>query len=145
MEKKDAEDIREEIAELLQEWSRHGVVREEAFVSDWEAPEYARFGEYPDWEEVAKVQAAIDEHGEEVVSAALALEVPMNKMEAYRGKYDDEVDYAYQWIDETDGLQGMPDHLAGYFDYEKFARDLFIDDVHGHRVNGYLHVFCRNW
>jgi antirestriction protein len=39
----------------------------------------------------------------------------------------------------------MPDHLAGYFDYEKFARDLFIDDVHGHRVNGYLHVFLRNW
>ena len=51
--------------------------------------------------------------------------------ESYAGSgYESEQDYAEQFIDEVGYLDEMPEHLRAYFDYEAFARDLFIDDYH---------------
>lgn len=48
--------------------------------------------------------------------------------DAFSGAYDSEVAYAEQLVDDCGYLQEMPEHLRNYFDYEAFARDLFITD-----------------
>ena len=50
--------------------------------------------------------------------------------EAYCGKRDSEIDFTYNLVDEIDYLQGVPDRVVSYFDYEAFARDLFINDYY---------------
>ena len=46
----------------------------------------------------------------------------------YVGVYDSEEDFARELVDECYDLDKMMGDLAGYFDYEAFARDLFIND-----------------
>ena len=53
-----------------------------------------------------------------------------NFREAYQGKWDSEKDFTYNLVDEIGYLQGVPDSVASYFDYDAFARDLFIDDYY---------------
>ncbi len=43
----------------------------------------------------------------------------------YQGEYDDEEDFAYEIIEEC---YNLPEFAKTYFDYEKFARDLFMCD-----------------
>lgn len=43
----------------------------------------------------------------------------------FQGKYDAEEDYAYQIVEEC---YDLPEFAKTYFDYEKFARDLFMTD-----------------
>lgn len=43
----------------------------------------------------------------------------------YQGQYDDEEDFAYEIIEEC---YDLPEFAKTYFDYEKFARDLFMCD-----------------
>ncbi|MDP4201109.1 MAG: antirestriction protein ArdA [Bacteroidota bacterium] len=43
----------------------------------------------------------------------------------YQGEYKDEEDYAYDLVEEC---YDLPEFAKTYFDYEKFARDLFIGD-----------------
>ena len=45
----------------------------------------------------------------------------------YVGKYDDEEYFAYQMVEEC---YDLPDFAKTYFDYEKFARDLFMCDYY---------------
>ncbi|HFV4161900.1 TPA: antirestriction protein ArdA, partial [Escherichia coli] len=48
--------------------------------------------------------------------------------------YDSELEFAAQYVDECGFLSEVPDTVARYFDYEAFARDLFmeLDFVDGH-------------
>lgn len=62
--------------------------------------------------------------------------------DAYCGQYKSEVEYAEQLADDTGMLDGMPENLRGYFDFEAFARDLFINDV---VMSDNGHVFYRDW
>ena len=50
--------------------------------------------------------------------------------ERYMGKWDSEEAWAEHIIDECYDLIGMMGHLASYFDYKAYARDLFIDDYY---------------
>lgn len=43
----------------------------------------------------------------------------------FQGAYKDEEDYAYEIVDEC---YDLPEFAKTYFDYEKFARDLFMTD-----------------
>ena len=52
------------------------------------------------------------------------------------GKWDSEKDFAEHIVDECYNLDNMMGHLASYFDYEAYARDLFIDDYYF--SNGYV-------
>lgn len=47
--------------------------------------------------------------------------------DTYCGQYNSEEDYAEQLVDELGLLESMPKNLRSYFDYEKYARDIFID------------------
>ena len=46
-------------------------------------------------------------------------------MDAYYGQYDSELEFAYDMVENT--IQ-IPAEIEPYFDYEKYARDLFITD-----------------
>jgi antirestriction protein len=48
--------------------------------------------------------------------------------EAYQGQFKDEEEFAEQLVDDLGYLNEMPENLRYYFDYEKFARDLFLTD-----------------
>ena len=48
-----------------------------------------------------------------------------NFWDEYQGQYDDEEDFAYQIVEEC---YDLPEFAKSYFDYEKFARDLFMCD-----------------
>ena len=56
--------------------------------------------------------------------------------ERYMGKWDSEKDFAEHIVDECYNLDDMMGHLASYFDYDAYARDLFIDDFYF--SNGYV-------
>lgn len=43
----------------------------------------------------------------------------------YQGAYKDEEDYAYEIVEQC---YDLPEFAQTYFDYEKFARDLFMSD-----------------
>ena len=48
--------------------------------------------------------------------------------EMYIGRFDGEVDFAYHIIEECYDIERTMGNLSFYFDYEKFARDLFMCD-----------------
>ena len=50
--------------------------------------------------------------------------------EAYVGQYDSEREFAEELADDTGGLKSVPDNLRWYFDYDAFARDLFLTDYY---------------
>ncbi len=45
----------------------------------------------------------------------------------YCGKFDSELDYAYHIIDECYDLDDIMGDLSSYFDYQRYADDLFMD------------------
>lgn len=59
---------------------------------------------------------------------------------AYHGQFNSDLDFAYDFIDSTGMLHGVPESIQNYFDYDKFSRDLTFDYVEN---NG--HYFNRNW
>lgn len=59
-----------------------------------------------------------------------------DQLESFRDSYqgyfagsmkDAKIEYAYQYVEDTGMLSGVPVTLERYFDYEAFARDLFLD------------------
>jgi len=54
----------------------------------------------------------------------------------YCGQWDTFQEYAENFAQDTGDLAALPEHLAYYFDYEKYARDLahdyYYDDTTGH-------------
>ena len=49
--------------------------------------------------------------------------------ESYAGEWDDEADYAGQFVEDTGMLDGVPEHVTLYFDYAAYARDLFMGEM----------------
>ena len=48
--------------------------------------------------------------------------------DSYAGVYDSEEDFARETVNDCYDIENMMGNLADYFDYEAFARDLFIND-----------------
>lgn len=61
--------------------------------------------------------------------------------DAFMGKHDNAADWAASWLEETGGLEGVPEHLKNYIDYESYARDAGHDGVTFVRHDGDLWVF----
>ncbi|HGY0482226.1 TPA: antirestriction protein ArdA [Salmonella enterica subsp. enterica serovar Derby] len=47
--------------------------------------------------------------------------------DAYRGEANSEEDFAVEFVEECQLLEGVPETMKRYFDYEAYARDLFLD------------------
>lgn len=57
--------------------------------------------------------------------------------DAFIGVYDSEEDFAEQMVNECYDLEGIMGNLSYYFDYSKYARDLFMSDYY-YSSNGYV-------
>ena len=53
-----------------------------------------------------------------------------NMHDAYAGVYDSKEDFAREMVNDCYDIEQMMGSLADYFDYEAFARDLFMGDYH---------------
>ncbi|RVS46208.1 antirestriction protein [Citrobacter freundii] len=56
--------------------------------------------------------------------------------DAYYGEAVSEEDFAVDYVNEHSLLAAIPESLHGYFDYDAFARDLFIDTFNF--IDGYV-------
>ncbi len=80
-----------------------------------------------------------DREAFEAFSDAFGNESIESFKERYMGKWESEKDFAEHIIDECYNLDDMMGHLASYFDYEAYARDLFIDDYY------FTYTYKRPW
>ena len=79
---------------------------------------------------------------EDVFAAGAELDIPPASIsDAYQGYFQSDEDFAAELAESMGLLDGMPENLRYYFDYEKFARDLMISDYM--EENGYY--FSRNY
>lgn len=137
----DADAIQDEINTMLANSPMPGA--EEWAIHDFEDFGSIRLSEHEGVESVAEIASFIMEHGE--LGAELYtyfgedLETAKQYLEeAYCGEYDSEEDYAEHIASE---IYEIPEHLEFYIDYERMARDLFINDYLSISVGGSVHVF----
>lgn len=119
---------------------------------EWAIHDYDDFGgiqlsEYEDIDRVAEIAALLVEHGE-AFGAWYSYDPSADVsdfQDAYRGEYESEEAYAEELVDDTGMLDSIPENLRYYFDYGRFARDLFMSDMHSVRSgHGAVYVFERN-
>lgn len=138
-----AEHIRDEIKNMLaaspiphaEEWAIH----------DYEGFEGINLSEYEDIEAVADIAEMIVKHGSAFAAYAqyvgLQYTTEQDFEDTYQGLWDSEKDFAEYLADET---MNIPENIQSYFDYEKFSRDLFINDYFSIETTDYkVHVFSR--
>lgn len=140
----DADSIQDEINAMLKASPEPNA--EEYAIHDFEGFGSLRLSEYESIETIAKLAEAIDEHGELFAeyynqSSYTDVETALEDFEdKYRGAYDSKRAYAEYWLEETGNLATIPEHLQGYFDYDYYARDLFMD-LTAIEYDGQVHVF----
>jgi antirestriction protein len=137
----DTDSINEEIYEMLADGPIEGA--EEFAIHDFEGFGCARIEEYDSINHVSELAAFIRKHGElgaELLSYHSIEDAEKVLEENYHGAYDSEVDFAHALFDDCYS-NAIPEDLQFYFDYDAFARDLFINDYFSVEANGQTHVF----
>ena len=114
--------------------------------NDYEGFEGLRLSESEDITRVAEIAGFIKKYGEAwaLYAEHIGLDYATQESfeEAYQGEWDSEEDFAEDLASET---MEIPKHLEFYIDYEKFARDLFINDffsADGEGCEGYVLPRC---
>ncbi|MCA9407191.1 MAG: antirestriction protein ArdA [Candidatus Omnitrophica bacterium] len=124
---KSAEEIHAEIQDMLGQSPIGGA--EEWAIHDYEGFEGLQISEYESIDDVVQYAQLIEQHGEAYVAYVNYIGVDYATeegfQEAYQGEWNSEEAFAENLADET---MEIPEHLQYYIDYEKFARDLFIND-----------------
>ena len=70
-----------------------------------------------------------DKHGQEAVDDYMEFHDELDNFEeAYCGEWDSEEDFARHIVEECYDLDRIMGNLSNYFDYDAFARDLFMYD-----------------
>ena len=113
---------------------------------EWEIHDHEGLGSsaecFGDLEHIVELAEFSKEHGdlgEAVLSECCGdLDEAKSMMDNYHGEYESEIDFAYHIVEDCYTLEGP---LANYFDYEAFARDLFMDGYSSIYVSGAHHVF----
>ena len=133
------EGMEEAIKGILEEgWCQHGwCSHEEYFITDYEAPfrvdEYTNPFKLNEWAE--RLEDCL-ERDEDVIRAifdhAGTIEEGLDILE--RGEYrvhygcEDMTDVAWEIVEESGLLNGIPEEVARYFDYEEYGRNLEYGD-----------------
>ncbi len=127
----DQADIEEAVATMLR-------ASREPLAEEWAIHDYEfsgiKIAESEDFGTVATLAAAITEHGPalaaywEYIGTIDANDLADSFEEAFQGEYDSETAYAEELIEDSGTLANVPDYIARYFDYEAYARDLFMGD-----------------
>ncbi len=139
----DKEAIQAEIKAMLAQSPIAGA--EEWAIHDYEGFCGLRLSEYEDMVKVAEMAALIEEHGQAWARYAdhvgIAHATAEWFKEAFHGEWDSEEAFAEDLAEET---MSIPEHLQGYIDYEKMARDLLINEYYSAEgENGKIYVFSR--
>ncbi len=139
----DADGIRAEISEMLAESSEQ--IAEEWAIHDYEGFCGLQIREYEDIDQISELAQLVSEHGDAFAAYAEHVEIDYATadgfQDAYCGQYQSEREYAEQYIDDCYDLDRMMGDLATYFDYERFARDLFLSDMYSVSSSDGVHVF----
>ena len=117
-----------------------------AIHADEEDPElmYQDFANIPDslyhesmgeeeFNEILKYCELCEDYSVEAVDDFLEIFRPDdldNMQDAYVGEYDSKEDFAREIVSDCYDIEQMMGSLADYFDYEAFARDLFMGDYY---------------
>ena len=139
----EAEAIHEAIKDML---AKSPIANaEEWAIHDYEGFCGLRLSEYESIESVAEMAAMIEEHGEAWAKFAEYEGIEYATLErfeeAYAGEWLSEEEFAEELASET---MEIPEHLSFYIDYEKLARDLFINDYFSAESEGCkVYVFRR--
>lgn len=104
-------------------------------------------GEWPDLDTVAQIAEAISDHGYDLVKGFVDY-FDADQLgefdDLYVGTYKNEEDFGYEWLNEQHDIDKMMGSLASYFDYEAYARDLFMGDFVSIDIPGGIAVFRTN-
>lgn len=142
----DADEVQEAIAEVLKTSPESGA--EEYAIHDFEGFGSFPVKEYSEIETLAKLGAAIQEHG--TLIADLHSQLNYDDVddtleyfeENYAGCFSSVENFAENILEETGDLNEIPERLRPYFDFEKYARDLEIGgDIFTIEDGGGVHVF----
>ena len=119
---------------------------EEFAIHDYEGFGDVCINEYTSLETVSALASFIIEHdelGAAVLAHANGDIDDANRLleECYHGEHGSEEDFAMSFAEDT---MMIPDHLSYYIDYEKMARDLFINDFFSIEINHKVHVFSHS-
>ncbi|MFA0812014.1 antirestriction protein ArdA [Microbulbifer epialgicus] len=101
---------------------------EEYRVADSEDVPDKYVGEYSLDSEYWEYREAVEEHGAEVVDAALSIGYELGSLEDYYEGHveekNDDAETLGEWAYQNDHLGEIPDHLEGYIDWDSVGRDL---------------------
>lgn len=92
-----------------------------------------------DFDHIKEYTEMCDKHSVEAVDDYMELHDDLDNFEeAYCGEWDSEEDFARHIVDECYDLERTMGNLSQYFDYEAFARELFMYD---YSMGANNHVF----
>tara|TARA_Y100001963_G_scaffold131752_1_gene189512 strand:- start:88 stop:594 length:507 start_codon:yes stop_codon:yes gene_type:complete len=115
-----------------------------SYGDEWAIHDYNDFpdmGENPDLKQVMEIAYKIEEEGFDKINAFLdvySIEDLDHFEDSYSGEWRDFKEYAEDFFD---ACYSVPDNLANYIDYEKFANDLSYDYSEVDNPNGGVFVF----
>ncbi|MBN2526971.1 MAG: antirestriction protein ArdA [Deltaproteobacteria bacterium] len=142
-----ASEIRDEIKKILKQSSQ-------PYAEEWAIHDYRYFGsvrlsEYECLDDIAAFAEAYEEWGElfsELVNHCGGLsQLDRAKcllQDEYAGEGDSLADWAESFLEETGGLENVPQNLRSYIDFDSYGNDMDISgDIFTLEVNGKTHVF----
>ena len=142
----------EDIEEVLEKISTSG--KDELFISDYETDiNGLKVAEYEDSLQLNEIAEEIEEMREdELIAFQAYLEQYANNMEQaleevrqgnYRIYYncDNMEDVAYQVVNDCGLLDGVPEEVKIYFDYEAYGRDLDINRTFIQIDNSFVELY----
>lgn len=155
LEDKDTTDVWEEINAMLKtspEAKAGYGPAEEFAIHDYEGFHSYRLHEYEGIDRTVKIANFLDEFG---VAGAAFLDNDSSVLEnddleeafheSYAGCFEDEKDYAFSYIQDTGGFNGIPaeifDEHYSIFDWEQIASELLQDAWTANDDNEGIHVF----
>jgi antirestriction protein len=146
---KDAEDVNAEITEMLRGSSMSNA--EEWAIHDSDDFDGITINEYATVADLVALSAAVEKHGQvlldvlEYLGGLSYLEEAVGNVEDdYAGTYQDEAEFAEEFTRDTDGLRGVPDHIAFYIDWERMGNELTTSDFFTVPAGRGIHVFHNN-
>ena len=118
---------------------------EEYAIHDYEGFGDKSLSEWEDIDTVINLAEFMARYGElgGVLLGEYSVEEAETLMEDhYHGAYNSEVDFAEAIFDDCHS-NAIPDNLICYFNYDAFARDLFMCDYFSAEADGQTHVFSN--
>lgn len=142
----------EGLEEILDKISNNG--KDELFISDYETDiNGLKVAEYEDILQLNEIAEEIEEMREdELIAFQAYLEQYANNMEqaleeVHQGNYriyyncDNMEDVAYQVVNDCGLLDGVPEEVKIYFDYEAYGRDMEINGTFIQIDNSFVELY----